>query len=187
MKKYFLIVLAGLALTSCEEEISINAPAFEATNGYDFWRATKMKATVEDGNLIIVGADDAENITLYIESFEFGAEYTLRISNVNVATYSKVENDTVYNYSTSSSTGNGYIKFDPAEKQPYGTVTGTFFAEMDVLTGSPVLRDESDKPITTVNFNKGVFFQIPLSEVVQPEPEPEDPEDGDPEEETPNP
>lgn len=185
MKKYFLIVLAGLSLTSCEEEISINTPAFEATNGYTFWRATKVQATVDEGNLVIVGADDAENITLYIESYEYGKEYTLGASNVNVATYSKMENDTVYRYSTSSSTGNGYIKLDPVEKQMPGTITGTFFAEMEVLTGSPVLADESGNPITTVNFNKGIFFQIPLSEVVYPDPE--NPEDGEPGEGTPKP
>lgn len=188
MKKYFLIVLAGLSLTSCEEEISINTPAFEATNGYSFWRATKVKATVDEGNLVIVGADDAENITLYIENYEYGAEYTLGISNVNVATYSKIENDTVYRYSTSSSTGNGFIKLDPVEKQMPGTITGTFFAEMEVLTGSPVLLDASGNPQTVVNLNKGVFFQIPLDEAVQPEPEPENPEEeGEPEEGTPNP
>ncbi|HLW42154.1 MAG TPA: DUF6252 family protein [Flavobacterium sp.] len=189
MKKYFLIVLAGLSLTSCEEEISINTPAFEATNGYTFWRAAKVQAIVdvEKGDLVIVGADDAENITLYIENYDYGAEYTLGISNTNVATYSKIENDTVYRYSTSSSTGNGYIKLDPVEKQKPGTITGTFFAEMEVLTGSPVLSDASGKPMTSVNFNKGVFFEIPLSKVGQPEPENPEEEEGEPEEGTPNP
>ncbi|HLU51505.1 MAG TPA: DUF6252 family protein, partial [Flavobacteriaceae bacterium] len=171
----------------CEEEISINTPAFEATNGYTFWRAAKVQAIVDvdKGDLVIVGADDAENITLYIENYDYGKEYTLGISNVNVATYSKMENDTVYRYSTSSSTGNGYIKLDPVEKQKPGTITGTFFAEMEVLTGSPVLFDESGNPITTMNFNKGVFFEIPLTKAEQPESE--NPEDGEPGEGTPKP
>jgi len=159
MKKYFLIVLAGLALTSCEEEITTNTPAFEATNGYNFWRATKMQAfvNVDNGDLVIVGADESENITLYVGDYDYGVEYPLGVTNENVATYTKNSNDTVYFYSSSSLTGNGYIKIDPFEKQKPGTLSGTFYAEMVPVSGSPIIPGE-----TSVNFNKGVFYQIPI-------------------------
>lgn len=167
MKKYFLFALMTLALTSCEEDVTDNTPAFEGLKGYEFWRATKMAATVNDGDLVIVGANDSENFTLYVDNYELGKEYTFGNSNVNVATYSKVENDTIYRYSTSSTTGKGYIKLEPADRQKPGTISGTFVAEMLPNTGSPVIKDSK-----VVNMNKGVFFQIPLKEATPPAPAP---------------
>lgn len=177
MKKYFLIVMAGLALTSCEEEITTNTPAFEATNGYTFWRATKMQAivNVDNGDLVLVGADESENITLYVGDYDYGAEYPLGETNEHVATYTRDANDTLYFYSTSSSTGNGYIKIDPLEKQKPGTLSGTFYAVMDPVTGSPVIPGQ-----TSVNFNKGIFYQIPIVTAGGPDeeiPEEEESED----------
>lgn len=166
MKKYFLVALTALALVSCEEEIVVNTPAFEAMNGYNFWKASSMQATVDNGDLVIVGAHESENITLYIDNYAFGEEYTLGVSNVNVATFSKKIDDVVYNYSTSSSTGKGFIKLDPVEKQIPGAISGIFYAEMVPVTGSAVLPGQE-----VVNFNKGTFFQIPLKEAVAPAPE----------------
>lgn len=166
MKKYFLIALVALSFASCEEELSVNTPAFEATKGYSFWRATKMQAFVKDGDLVIVGATNDENVTLYIDNYEMGGEYILGKTNFNVATYSKVVDDIKYNYSTSSTTGSGYVRIDPVEKQVPGTISGVFMTEM-VPTGTPLENTPS------VNFNKGVFFQIPLSEAPAPEPVPE--------------
>lgn len=171
MKKYFLIALAAVSFVSCEEELGINTPTFEALNGYTFWRATKMTANFNDGDLVIVGANDSENITLYIEDYELGKEYTLGTSNFNVATYSKVQDDVVYNYSTSSTTGKGYIKLEPAENQVQGTISGTFYAEMVPVDPAVVLPDAE-----TVNFNKGVFFRIPVNYPTVDQPEtPENP------------
>lgn len=172
MKKYFLIALAAISLVSCEEELTTNTPTFEAMNSYTFWRATKIAANFNDGDLVIVGANDTENITLYIEDYELGQEYTLGTSNYNVATYSKVENDTVYRYSTSSSTGKGYIKLEPIENQVPGTISGTFYAEMEPVDATMVLPDRE-----VVNFNKGVFFRIPITYPPVENPEiPENPE-----------
>lgn len=157
MRKYFLIALASVAFVSCEEELSTNTPTFEAFKGYNFWRASKFTANFNDGNLVIVGANDSENVTLYIEDYELGKEYVLGESNFNVATYSAVVDEVTYRYSTSSSTGKGYIKLEPAENQEYATISGTFYAEMVPVDPSVVLPDTE-----TVNFNKGVFFRIPI-------------------------
>src|SRR5690606_7189062 len=157
MKKYFLIALAAVSLVSCEEELSTNTPTFEAQKGYTFWRATKIAANFNDGDLVIVGANDTENITLFIEDFEFGKEYSLGDSNYNVATYSVEVDDKTYLYSTSSTTGKGYIKLDPAEKQEEGKISGTFYAEM-----VPVDPANMVEGLDIVNFNKGVFFKIPI-------------------------
>ncbi len=157
MKKYFLFALMAFSLVSCEEELTINNPTFEAMNSYDFWRASKMTANVDNGNLVIVGATDSENVTLFIQNYESGKEYELGTTNYHVATYSKIEKDTVYLYSTSSSTGKGYIKLDAPEKQQDGTISGTFYAEMVPVDPTLVLPNT---PL--VNFNKGVFFRIPI-------------------------
>ncbi|MEG0917326.1 MAG: DUF6252 family protein [Myroides sp.] len=158
MKKYFLFALMAVSLVSCEEELTVNTPTFEAMKSYDFWRATKLTANVDNsGNLVIVGATDSENVTLFIHNYESGKEYELGTTNHHVATYSKIEKDTVYLYSTSSSTGKGYIKLDPVEKQVPGTISGTFMAEMVPVDPTLVLPET---PL--VNLNKGVFFRIPL-------------------------
>lgn len=162
----------AVSLVSCEEELTVNTPTFQTMNGYEFWRATNMTANVDNGDLVIVGVNESENVTLFIDNYELGQEYTLGTSNYNVATFSKIENDTVYLYSTSSSTGKGYIKLDPVEKQVPGTISGTFMAEMVPVDPTLVLPET---PI--VNLNKGVFFRIPL---VYPPAMPETPE-------TPNP
>lgn len=165
MKKYFLIALVALSFASCEEELSVNNPSFQATKDYNFWRASKMQAFVKDGDLVIVGATDNENVTLYVDNYELGKNYTLGTSNYTVATYSKVVDDVKYHYSTSSSTGMGYIQLDPVDKQVPGKISGTFMAEM--------LPNAAALPETPrVNFNKGVFFQIPLSEAPVPVPAP---------------
>ena len=173
MKKYFLFALMAVSLVSCEEELTTNTPTFEAMKSYDFWRATKITANFNNGDLVIIGANDSENVTLFIDNYELGKEYTLGTDNYNVATYSKVENDTVYHYSTSSSTGKGYIKLEPVENQTPGTISGTFYAEMVPVDPTLVLPET---PL--VNLNKGVFFRIPLVyPPVQPEtPNPETPQ-----------
>src|SRR5690606_1822492 len=112
-------------------------------------RATKLTANVDNGNLVIVGATDSENVTLFIHNYESGKEYELGTTNHHVATYSKIENDTVYLYSTSSSTGKGYVKLDPHETQVPGTISGTFYAEMVPVDPTLVLPET---PV--VNFNK---------------------------------
>lgn len=147
----------AVSLVSCEEELTTNTPTFEAMKSYDFWRATKFTANVDNGNLVIVGATDSENVTLFIHNYESGKEYELGTTNQHVATYSKIEKDTVYLYSTSSTTGKGYIKLDPVEKQVPGTISGTFMAEMVPVDPSLILPNT---PL--VNLNKGVFFRIPL-------------------------
>ena len=157
MKKYFLFALMAFSLVSCEEELTVNTPTFEAMKSYDFWRATKLTANVDNGNLVIVGATDSENVTLFIHNYESGKEYELGTTNHHVATYSKTEKDVVYLYSTSSSTGKGYIKLDPVEKQVPGTISGTFMAEMVPVDPALVLPETP-----SVNLNKGVFFRIPL-------------------------
>lgn len=158
MKKYLLLGLIALSFSSCEEDLSVNNPAFEATKNYDFWRASKMQAFVKDGNLVLVGATDNENVTLYVDSYELGKEYLLGKTNYTIATYTKELNDVVYSYSTSSSTGSGYIKLDPVEKQVPGKISGVFMAEMTAVDGKALPETPS------VNFNKGVFFQIPLTD-----------------------
>ena len=161
MKKYFLVALlaiSSISFISCEEELTNNSPAFEAMNSYTFWRATNLAANVDNGDLVIIGATDSENVTLYVDNYELGREYSLGTDNYNVATYSKKVNDTIYHYSTSSSTGRGYIKLEAAEKQVPGTISGTFYAEMVPVNPELVLPDAK-----VVNMNKGVFFRIPLT------------------------
>ena len=170
MKKYFLAALVALSLASCEEETSINTPAFEVMKGYDFWKADKMQATVKDGNLVIIGVNESENITLYVDHYELGQEYTLGVSNDYIATYSKKIDEVTYNYSSSSSTGSGYIKLDPVEKQVPGTISGTFLAEMFPNSANDMLPEQE-----TVHLHKGIFFQIPLKDAVEPQPETPDP------------
>lgn len=158
MKKYFLIGLITLGLTSCEEELSVNNPTFEASKGYSFWRASKMQAFVKDGDLVIVGATDDENVTLYVDNYELGKDYELGKSNYTIATYTKVVDEVKYNYATSSASGKGFIKLDAADKQVPGKISGTFMVEMPA-SGTALPETPS------VNFNKGVFFQINLTEV----------------------
>ena len=167
MKKYFLFALLAVSLVSCEEELTTNTPTFEVMKGYDFWRASSITANVDNGDLVIVGAHESENVTLFIDNYELGKEYTFGTSNYNVATYSKTDEDKVYLYSTSSSTGKGYVMLDPVEKQVPGTISGTFYAEMVPVNPTLVLPDTE-----IVNLNKGVFFRIPL---VYPPMEPETP------------
>lgn len=166
MRKYFLIALASLSLVSCEEELSTNTPAFEAQNGYTYWRATDMKAEVENGNLVVVGITDSENFTIYIDNYEFGKEYVLGEDTNCTVIYTKVIDEVTYKYKANSTIGSGFVKLDVAEKQLAGTISGTFLVDLK--------PDGSAIPgVSNMYFHKGIFYQIPLTTIA---PQPEEPE-----------
>lgn len=156
MKKYILIALAAISFASCEEEISSNTPAFQATNGYTSWRATDKTATVTNGNLVVAGNDEAERLELKINGYQLGQEYTFGTTANVTAIYTKTVNDTVYTYKTSATRGSGFVKLSPVEQQIPGSISGTFLVELfpegNMLPNTP-----------KVHFNGGVFYQIPLT------------------------
>lgn len=156
MKKYFLFALMTLALTSCEEDVTDNTPAFESFNNYNYWRAQEKTATVKDGALIVSGSDETDKLELRIEGYELGKEYIFAQHGNISATYTKKIDDVVYTYKSSNNAESGYIKINSVDNQIPGAISGTFLIEL-----LPVGNMIPNTP--KIHFNKGVFYQIPLT------------------------
>lgn len=159
MKKYFLFALlaiSSISFISCEEELSTNTPAFQAMNNYTFWRAENVTANVDKGNLVIVGATETENVTIYINAYELGEEYILGTDDNCTVVYTKKVEDVTYTYKAATGMGSGFIKLNTADKQVPGTISGTFLMEL-----KPVGESLPQSP--TVYFHKGVIYEVPLT------------------------
>jgi len=146
MKKIFLLAfVAILTVVSCSDEIESNTPSIQGEVNGEFFRTKNTSATInEDGSLSITGQTDTETITLKTATAEIGA-YALGSQNTNEATFQTLEG----NFYSTGVDGMGQVEITKIQQ---GKISGEFYFDA-------VQDTEED----TLNFNKGFFFEIPLT------------------------
>jgi hypothetical protein len=89
MKKLISLLAVAILLSSCEQDIQTNTPAFQAKKNDVFWRSNNAKVSIDvDGRMIISAYNQNETVTLKTASTVPGV-YVLGTNNQdNFATYS---------------------------------------------------------------------------------------------------
>ena len=89
MKKLISLLAVAILLTSCEQDIQTNTPAFQAKKNDVFWRSNNAKVSIDvDGRMIITAYNQNETVTLKTAS-TVPVVYVLGTNNQdNFATYS---------------------------------------------------------------------------------------------------
>jgi len=65
MKKLISLLAVAILLTSCEQDIQTNTPAFQAKKNDVFWRSNNAKVSIDvDGRMIITAYNQNETVTL---------------------------------------------------------------------------------------------------------------------------
>jgi hypothetical protein len=88
MKKLISLLAVAILLSSCEQDIQTNTPAFQAKKNDVFWRSNNAKVSIDvDGRMIISAYNQNETVTLKTASTVPGV-YVLGTNNQdNFATY----------------------------------------------------------------------------------------------------
>lgn len=156
MRKLILIALIGFSLVSCEEEVSSNNPAFEATIGYTFWRAEQFSAEVTNNTLTVYASDLTEQVKITIPNYELGKTYDLGENNIYKVEYSNIDDEEVTTtYSTGTGIGGGYVRLESADFSEPNKITGTFMAEVKSAGGA------------SKTLHNGTFYRIPINQVAE--------------------
>lgn len=146
MKKLFLLASICVFAFGCSDDIETNTPVIQGSVNEVFFRAKNASATLnDDGSLKLIGKSSEQTITLQTASFETG-QYTLGAEPANEATFTDFAGSI---YIAGSGSGDGMIEISKFEA---GTVSGAFhFNALNNGVGD------------TLNFQKGVFFEVPIT------------------------
>ncbi|CDF80883.1 hypothetical protein BN863_31710 [Formosa agariphila KMM 3901] len=164
MRTWLLVLLVMLTCLGCEENIEFNAPALQANKDGEFWKSISQGVSESSNVLTISARLNGEVITLEVPSngndtlFELGAGKTpkatyLDANNVMYTTLFSAVNDTLTTNIDESVIfhSEGQIEIDDINNTE-GFVSGKFwFTAYDSLG------------LNKVNFNNGVFYQVPFS------------------------
>lgn len=148
MKKIIYILTILLVFFSCQQEIKTSTPSFQAEKDNVFWRAKDAKVNYNaDGSITISAYSSYEIVTLTLPSPDPGT-YALGVNADAYATYTYTLNGVTKHYETGENIGNGQVIIKPSTAP--GKFTGTFRFNAE---------DENGE---IINYNKGVFYQIPV-------------------------
>lgn len=145
MKKIFLIALLSLFVISCGDDIETNTPSIQGEVEDIFFRSASSTATLnEDGSVTLTGSSSDEVVTLTASAYEEGI-YSFGGSVTNEATFEDF-NGVLY---LTGENGEGEIEITRIEG---GRLSGEFyFNALENGVGD------------TINFSKGSFFDVPLT------------------------
>lgn len=156
MKKWFSLIMVLFLLSSCEEDVKFNNPAFQTLKDNVFWRAQSYTAyTNSTGNLVIEGYLGFEKVILETASMS-QQTFVLGQDDVSKASYSNTLSTEMEElFTTGTNIGSGQIiitDYDTENK----TISGTF-------KFSAINSDKTNTEKTKINFSEGVFYKIPVS------------------------
>lgn len=155
MKKILVLALMTFTLCHCGEELEFNSPAFEAKKDGNLWEAFSFTAAIDNaGVLTITAADRFETITLVVNSATIGAhDVRFTASSASLLDVNSVS------WSTNN-TPDPSVQLYPAE----GVITLTSFgAAQTSVSGTFAFNAFNASGLSSVNFNEGIFHNIPLS------------------------
>lgn len=169
MKKIVSLLIILAVFTSCEEEISSNAPSFQASKDNFMWRAKDYTAVYNplDSTLVMTAYNGLEVVKLYsypvlitgtgTGSFFENATFELGDGDANSAFYSFADRGVNFEYETGvSDVPNGEIVLENTVNQKPGTISGKFRFD------APFVGENPNAP-ERINFQNGVFYEIPIT------------------------
>jgi hypothetical protein len=147
MKKLLFLLVAIIGLSSCEQDIQTNTPAFQGNKDNVLWRAKDSKVSIAaDGSMTINAYSPNEVLTIKIPSSAPGT-YILGLSDSFYASYTLTDANRTFHYETGLNKGNGTIVIKPSDAP--GTFSGTFKFN--------ALNEDGE----VLNFNNGNFYKTP--------------------------
>lgn len=155
MKKFIILILVVFSFYGCGDEIQFNNPALQANKNGEYWKALFYASDIDFGGFLVEGGNNIETVQLFTfndtrGTFELGGEST------SVAIF-KDANGVVYSTANAPDSSlsvypaNGQIIVDDISNTDPKTIRGTFWFNAYSADG-----------LSYVNFNEGVFFNIPL-------------------------
>lgn len=163
MKKLMVLVLAMVTLLSCGDETEFKSPSFEAKkDGNLFVAVTYQAGIVDNGQLVITGTDNYDTVTLVVNSLSPGV-YDVEDDNA-YATHLDINGMLWSTQNTpdpevQAYPANGIIDIKEVNLEE-AYVSGEFYFNAYNSSG-----------MTTVNFNEGFFFRVPLTGAVVANPD----------------
>ncbi|PKB17048.1 DUF6252 family protein [Flavobacterium sp. 5] len=155
MRSFFLVIVLFFVLTSCEDQVKFNNPAFQGLKDNVLWRSTLFSAVqAPDGSLEIKAYQNRD--ILYLNTVSTAVKtYKLGIDDINSAKLEEIQGDIATFFSTGENKGDGQIiitEFDAVNH----TISGEFKFNAE---GIPIL------PLSepNVSFTKGIFYKVPVT------------------------
>ncbi|MDG5490355.1 DUF6252 family protein [Psychroserpens sp. SPM9] len=155
MKKLTLVLVTVLLVFSCGDEVEFNTPAIQGNYDGNQWRASSFAADIDFGGFLVEGSNNVETIQLVTDEDLVGT-YELGGDGPNVAIF-KDANGVVY------STAN-----DPDESLSIYPAEGQIIVERILNTSPKTMTGRfwfyayTEDGQQTVNFNEGVFYNVPI-------------------------
>lgn len=155
MRKIIVLAFAFLAFVGCGEEIEFNTPALQGEKDGNLWEAVTFRANVDSGGFLrITGSDNFETITLVLNSTAIG-EHDI----VDTSSYATLIDINEVLWSTEN-TPDPSIQIYPAN----GVINLTEFnTEKATVSGSFYFNAFNDSGLSSINFNEGVFYNVPIT------------------------
>ena len=156
MKKAFGTILVVFSLFSCSDEVRFNSPAMQANKENELWRSEFFAADIDNGGFIIEGRNSGETIQL-ITTNDTRGTFDFGLDSDNVAIFVDAVG-TIYSTkngpdpSLGSYPTSGKIIVEDIDSDNPQNVYGTFWFYAYTANGLKV-----------INFNKGVFYKVPLA------------------------
>ena len=145
MKKFLLLSLISVLSFACSDEVESNTPVIQGSVNNQFFRAPRATAMLNaDGSVKITGIKDSRTITLQISSPELG-QYPLGENIINQATFLDFDQNL---YTAGAGSGDGMIEIT---EYTGASLSGIFY--FNAL--NPGMEE-------ALNFQKGVFFEVPI-------------------------
>ncbi|WP_040280394.1 DUF6252 family protein [Psychroserpens damuponensis] len=155
MKKIALILFALVTILSCGEELQFNSPAIQGNYNGNLWKASSYAADIDFGGFLVQGTNNIETVQL-ITSNDTAGVYELGGENPSIAVV-RDQNGVVYSTGNDPDPGfslypvEGQIIVESVQDTNPKTMTGTFW-----------FYAFTDDGMQTVNFNEGVFHNVPI-------------------------
>ncbi len=160
--KFYFLLFLGLLFSCSESTQNTNQPTIQALKDNEQWEAYTSSAVAATANIAIVGIGDNQSVTLKMElpqDFVLQTDeltyvtYALGKGDVNQAIYAQQISGKDFTYITNKGIGDGQIVITNYDGV---TISGTFRFNAYLTVKDPNLQN-------IVNFNKGVFYKIPIT------------------------
>ncbi|MDQ7916268.1 DUF6252 family protein [Mesonia sp. MT50] len=153
MRNSFLLALLSLFMMSCGDDVETNTPSIQGEVEDVFFRSSTSTAAInDDGSVTLTGTSSDETVTLKVSDYEVGT-YMIQGNAANEATFEDF-NGVLY---LTGEDGEGKIEVTRVEN---GTLSGEFYF-------NALKNGVGD----TINFSKGSFFDVPVTNPTPPDPD----------------
>jgi len=145
MKRFALLSLLLLAFTACEDTED-NSGIVQGSANEEFFKTGAVATVFDNGRITINGNTELESLTLRLTGTAVGT-YPFGPGSNNAAEFTDLNGQI---FTTGTAEGNG-----TAVISEYNTMNNT-------LTGTFIFNAHTFGILDTLNFQRGVFFQVPV-------------------------